>query len=337
MEYLVDDISPLIADFLSPYDAINFSSACSKLNSQLSLTTTHPREILTTFSKHERDDDRHYGFQIPVLSQAPVHSIRLSMKFSDQGWGNNKGRVFIVAQQEHQFHTLDRRTDFSSGIVPRDRDMWRTTITFKPRPNESYHLWYIVGGGGGHSLHLKNVSIQTLAFGDPTHKLEKAHEFLVKNKVSHPWDTRSRHKQNYSLVTILESTSFLLTNELPILPPMVSFFKDCGVPEENLSLSLISLIKSLQDDWEKELYVYNKSSYTHFEERDNQWARTVIRVAPQHLDYNFDDDDISNDYTTNRVEEETNMNRFSFFSRGRRRGGRQQLSWRNFLHRRGRP
>mmetsp|Transcript_18828 Transcript_18828/g.40770 ORF Transcript_18828/g.40770 Transcript_18828/m.40770 type:complete len:182 (-) Transcript_18828:306-851(-) len=180
MEHLLGDIPPLIAGYLPPQDAINFSRTCRKLNSQLSLTVTHPRQILTNFAKRDCNNDCHYGFQIPVISQVSVHSILIVMNWKDQGWGNRKGRVLVVAERENQ--TNDRaslgqrlgqgqefaggRVVYASGIAPHESQ--RLQIILKPRLKESYHIWYVVGGGGGHNLALFNVNVQAIVFDEPS-------------------------------------------------------------------------------------------------------------------------------------------------------------------------
>mmetsp|Transcript_8543 Transcript_8543/g.14983 ORF Transcript_8543/g.14983 Transcript_8543/m.14983 type:complete len:301 (-) Transcript_8543:155-1057(-) len=250
MENLLDDIPPLIAGYLPPLDAIDLSRTCRKLQSQLSLTATPRRRILTGFIRHDSNDDRHYGFQIPIISQVAVHSILVSMTWKDQGWGNRKGRVFVVAG--------GGRVVYSSGIAPHNLEQF--SFTFEPRQNESYHLWYNVGGGGGHSLRLSNVSVQALVFDDPSGCFGKAHIFLGKTNTFHPWDVMgSSHVHQFhhdTFNTILASTSHALTHGLQVLPPMISFFAVYGISEADLSLALIASIESVRNDWKQESSTY---------------------------------------------------------------------------------
>lgn len=261
MEQIPDYLPPLIAGYLPPLDAINFSHTARKLQSQLSFTVARHR-ILRSFNRHDRNADRHYGFQIPIASHVAVHSILVSMDWKDQGWGNRKGRVFVVGEEKDRAH--DRsvqgqslfgggRVIFSSGIAPHILE--HLSFTFKARENESYHLWYVVGGGGGHSLRLTNVSVQALVLDDRAHSFGKAHAFLAKSNAFHPWHVAGSPQDHQfrrdTLNAILASTSHALTHGLQIPPPIVSFFDSYGVSGTDLSVELINSIESVQNDWEQ--------------------------------------------------------------------------------------
>lgn len=188
MNDLLDVIPSLIAEYLPPEDAINFSCTSKKQRKQMPLTTTPTRKILTKMSKTDCDDARHYAFKIPLPSQVTTHSLGISFDWMDQGWGNRKGEVAIVAEEDgtspcqiqstvrpspchmqstvstvwnSDFDVFDRpiyefdtgkRVVYTSPIAPHIRQ--KLTITFQPKQHETYHVFYTVGGGGGHSLHL---------------------------------------------------------------------------------------------------------------------------------------------------------------------------------------
>jgi len=176
MDELPGEILPIVVGYLLPSDAIQLNNTCKKLHSKLSLTATCPRQILTNFSRQDRDDDAHSGFQIPVPHQVSCHSMLLSMIWRDHGWGYRKGKVFVVAEKKN--HLYGRSGErfgggsvaYTSGIALHEEQ--RLDITFQPKGNETYHLWYVVGHGGGHSLRLSNVKVQALVFDDPS-ALEK--------------------------------------------------------------------------------------------------------------------------------------------------------------------
>uniref|UniRef100_A0A7S2VCE6 Uncharacterized protein n=1 Tax=Entomoneis paludosa TaxID=265537 RepID=A0A7S2VCE6_9STRA len=102
-----------------------------------------------------------------------VHSVSIDFRWCDQGWGNKKGRLSIVAHN----HVIDQRDDDSrrghnnfqdgrivcqTGIAPQIVE--KEQLQFYPQPNEHYSLWYQVGGGGGHELTVENVQICTVYF-----------------------------------------------------------------------------------------------------------------------------------------------------------------------------
>jgi len=226
--------------------------------------------VLTHFVRRDCDDDLRYGYAIPV-PVAAVHSIRVSMTWKDQGWGNQKGGVRVVAKGQNPLScrigdkqelvgdgTL--RVVYSSGIAPHGSE--QLSFTFKPRPTESYHLWYKAGGGGGHALHLSNVGIQALVFDDPSQCFGKASAFLERNHTFHPWDvtmptdpkcTDVRHD---AMNTILASTSHALAHGLKVPPPMISFFGRYGILEADLSFQLMQSIEVTWHNWKEELSAF---------------------------------------------------------------------------------
>ena len=111
---------------------------------------------------------------------------------------------------------------------------------FKPKRDESYHLWYAVGGGGGHSLHLSNVTIQTLVFDDSSHSFAKASNFLAENNIFCGWNVMKMYHESFKAV--LESTNYLLEKGDPLLPQN-SFVCQHGLSEEDLSLTFLESIK----------------------------------------------------------------------------------------------
>lgn len=265
MERLLGDLLPCIAGCLAPADAVAFGRTCRSVRSALALTATPPRRVLTRVVRHDPDDALRYGHRIPVpSSRVAVHSLRVSMSWKDQGWGNCKGSMCLVAEEETQrvyragekqesVGGGSRRVVYSSGIAP--HGMTPLSFTFQPRPTESYHLWYKVGGGGGHALHLSNMRIQALVFDDPSHCFGKALAFLDRLHIFHPWNepVKCTDVQHDAINTILASTSHALANGMEVPPPVVAFLDRYGLSEADLSLKLIEAIETTWHDWEQEL------------------------------------------------------------------------------------
>ena len=96
----------------------------------------------------------------------------ISMDWSDQGWGNRKSNVFFVSEEKKR--TYDRsskghkgrncsdqifgggRVVYHSAIAPHEQQRLEIKL-FTLKENQTYHFWYCVGVGGGHSIHLNNV------------------------------------------------------------------------------------------------------------------------------------------------------------------------------------
>lgn len=287
IDQLLNDVPPIIAGYLTYLDVINLSCTCNQVRSQLSLNVTSPRPLLSVFLVDVRSDDVHHGFKLPVIVQVPVHSMLISMTWSDQGWGNRKGRIFLVAEKTNEtYGSLGRHTDganpciaynrseqfsgrrvvFSSGLAPHGEE--KLKITFQPRERETYHLFYVTGGGGGHSLDLKDVKMQTLLFGDSSRRLVKAHDFLARSNVSRPWDGEGF--QADAMKTIVASTSYSITHGLRILPPILSFFDGRGISEADLTGDkggqLMDMIESLWNDWDQERSDYSPDNIANDDE-----------------------------------------------------------------------
>ena len=165
------------------------------------------------------------------------------------------------------------RCVYSSGIAPHNFE--RLSLILKPRQNESYHLWYIVGGGGGHSLHISNMSVHALVFDDRRRTFGQVLNFFDNSNTLRSWDETESSSQVHrfhsdALNAVLTSTSHALTHGLKVLPPMISFFADYGVPEADLSPKLIELISSVRNDWEQELSIYTNAEHIGDEQEDDE-------------------------------------------------------------------
>lgn len=111
-----------------------------------------------------------YTLPIDVLS-AKVHTVIFHGEWRDQGWGNRKGMVAIVAKGEGHRAPNDYKSP-GPGVVahlataPHRWEPFR--LEFRPDPShhsknvdggEEYDVWIRNGGGGGHSLSLRNLKM----------------------------------------------------------------------------------------------------------------------------------------------------------------------------------
>lgn len=192
MDELPDHIAQNIAEYLPPLDVFQMSSTSKVLHSKLSLSTSRSRQILTKFSRRDSDDEFHYGFHVQVPSRVSCHTVLLSAIWKDQGWGNRKGKVVVEAEDKSQDNRASRprfgsgRVVYSSGIAPHAAQTLK--ITFHPEEHETYHFWYAVGGGGGHTLDFSAVCIRVLVLDDPGRYFSKACSVLA--GALHAWDAK---------------------------------------------------------------------------------------------------------------------------------------------------
>jgi hypothetical protein len=109
---------------------------------------------------------------LPVWNSGHVklHSVTLDLSWKDQGWGNHKGELFLVAHADGA--EPDPSARFRGG-----RLVWATDhaaphqlealrVTFCPREDETYCIWYKAGGGGGHTLLIQNLAVSMTIFDD---------------------------------------------------------------------------------------------------------------------------------------------------------------------------
>jgi len=341
MDSLPNEITGKIVDYLPPYDAVNVSRASKHLRSRLSLAITRPTPFLSKYSRENDDDLMHYGFEIPMMvSQASVHTMRVAMKWNDQGWGNRKGKLMIVAENKNQsYDRSDQRMGLGySRVMYESRiarhSKRRLNIEFKTMHGESYHLWYVVGGGGGHALNLYNMKVQALVF-DESKLTTKASDFITRSNgcllrwdeglLSHNhfsrqlrrdsfgsirWDDRlSSYNQPRQLrcdtftTNALASASCLLEEGESIPPPLVSYFESHGVSESNLSVELIQAIESALDYWSQKKCIYQEQWKSNIEADDN-YPSHLITYDVEESDSDEEESDNSDDdssYAEERV------------------------------------
>ena len=276
------------------------------------LSATTPRVIISDFRGVSDGDERHYGFQIPVTSQVSVHTVKLSMKWNNRLIGGNiKGRVFVVSEDEHEpYDRSSRVEDFSEGSLVYASAAPTTarsklTISFRPKKNKTYHLWYI-GGGTRDGLQLIDITVQYLVFDDQSRCFREACDFLYysNDATSGPLDSLGfayHDTMSLYLETILETTMHALVNGLQIPPPIVSFFHNCGVYSGALTQKLIATIISVRKDRVQEFASFNQNSKEGDRPADHSHAYGEYAGAydPDFLDFDEYFDESSYDSSLN--------------------------------------
>jgi len=251
MDELPDEILPVIAGYLPPLDAMELNNTSKALHSKLSLTASRPRRILTKFSRGDCNDDLHYGFQVPVPKEIPCHSVVLLLIWKDQGWGNRKGRMVLEAEESGIHRASVRRcgegrTVYTSGVAPHSAQ--RLHITFQPKKGETYHLWYAVGGGGGHAFHLSQVRTQALVLDDPGRCFGTACSVLTNTYALGAWDQQWRPEEE-----------FLATLEENLPSPSISFADAGDVPVADMEPKVRAFLWSLWTSLTEEYVAYSKA------------------------------------------------------------------------------
>ena len=176
LDRLPDLVLSHLADYLSPEET-----------ARLSLTCRHLHDVLPRFTVMRGDDFEIYGpsrghwapepyFDGPPLPST-VRKLTLSLKWTDQGWGNRKGEIFMklmrpVASGGRRGGTSRRGSDTQEvaekrrifGIAKHQEETAKTEISDDPvvalaKRGDFYRFMRNAGGGGGHSLTVKNFRV----------------------------------------------------------------------------------------------------------------------------------------------------------------------------------
>lgn len=158
--------------FLNSKDALQLSELNSSFREALSLSTLHdPTPLITRNTwygtRDEGSSTPRRSVWIPVLFPHRTHSVVLTCKWRDQGFGNRKGALFVVAvpvnddPNTEMLESIENgKTVYASPIAPHEEESLR--ISFSCSPSMAYYLWYRVGGGGGHQLGINNLMMHTV-------------------------------------------------------------------------------------------------------------------------------------------------------------------------------
>ena len=170
-------------NLLSASNALRFAATCR---------TARVVRLMCPNPGHERsrtwrnDADRYHPHDwqeldlIGARSALRGHSVFLRCKWKDQGWGNKKGMLAVVRD---------------GGKAPDDYQPWGEAVVCgkEPAPHEwedlylmfrldgnegcssTYRLCARPGGGGGHSLEVRDMTVRELLFVDSPEALQAYH------------------------------------------------------------------------------------------------------------------------------------------------------------------
>jgi hypothetical protein len=168
------DVLKHVVSFLDYRNALKFSLVNSWFRTTLSFSALHAPESLLRQStwyggRGEAGNTPRRSVWIPILFPHRTHSVVLTCQWNDQGSGNQKGALFVVAvptDDDLNLNTLSSiekgQLIYESPVAPHEKASLR--ISFNYSPSKSYFLWYRVGGGGGHQLLIENLAVHTVIF-----------------------------------------------------------------------------------------------------------------------------------------------------------------------------
>jgi hypothetical protein len=186
------DLLEKVADFLLVGDAFRLSRTSKAVYSLFPLSMLESLLMKRTrmVGKSVGEPRCHRGPKIPVFLPIRTHTIVIQCKWRDQGWGNRKAKFLIVAHKKSNNHTDDNVDNINNGRVVvqspiAEHSETLMTLSFSPSrttaeiEEEVYHLWYEIGGGGGHQLHItSDVKMFSVVFDSEQKSAFKAYHRL---------------------------------------------------------------------------------------------------------------------------------------------------------------
>jgi hypothetical protein len=187
LQGLPEDLKKKAASFLSTKNALSLNQTSRALHADLCLSTLSPAFQLYSSENWRGDfltgDHPQLGANIPIFFGNSVHSIILTCRWRDQGWGNRKGQLFVLGFPDNEINHDPNNLSFSDGrlvyrspIAPHEEE--RLKFSFNPRRNEIYYVWFKAGGGGGHEIRIRNLLVHTAVFDGPYRTLAKTFQAL---------------------------------------------------------------------------------------------------------------------------------------------------------------
>mmetsp|Transcript_45804 Transcript_45804/g.58831 ORF Transcript_45804/g.58831 Transcript_45804/m.58831 type:complete len:188 (+) Transcript_45804:175-738(+) len=177
----IDWFGPTLCSYLNDTDALSLSTTTPTLKH---VQLLHNVEHSETWEEGRRFPGYHQQgnadkWQALNLQNFRCHTVFLDMIWNDQGWGNQKGMFFIVDNNgsggidkkdgitilpAHVPHDYQRNPPcvVASTSKPAPHHSTRLRLSFQPKSDTTYSLWIRAGGGGGHSLEIRNCHVHIL-------------------------------------------------------------------------------------------------------------------------------------------------------------------------------
>ena len=157
------DLAETIASFLCPVDALALDASGSATRC---VVVERNRHFATNQVFAVSEHRAHRLLPVPLGgARTRVHTVGITLFWRDQGWGNRKGKVWVLrerdrAPNDHGISSEDVRC--MKGPAP--HTVAHEDMAFRPRAGEEYDIWYSVGGGGGHRLYIHNLGLHRLRY-----------------------------------------------------------------------------------------------------------------------------------------------------------------------------
>ena len=163
MEEFSKEIHLAIASFLGVNDVVNYQSCTKQLRKMIHLHRLN-RPSPISIKNGSKSQSYRCRIHVKTIIGSPfyfsnlIHSVKLSCYYRDQGWGNRKGQIFITEKSNQELQQSERITAESPLAEHHET---KCELIFKPKPGFMYCLCYRIGDGGGHTLIVRDIKLES--------------------------------------------------------------------------------------------------------------------------------------------------------------------------------
>mmetsp|Transcript_20130 Transcript_20130/g.25499 ORF Transcript_20130/g.25499 Transcript_20130/m.25499 type:complete len:134 (-) Transcript_20130:110-511(-) len=105
-------------------------------------------------STHQWDD----WHEVDII--APIAKLRAKWTWKDQGWGNKKGSIRVLLIRDGEVLATQAIGGIAGHEDSKHSDTFRKGhLIDNSACGDTLKFQYLIGGGGGHSLHIKNFKL----------------------------------------------------------------------------------------------------------------------------------------------------------------------------------
>ena len=165
MEEFSKEIHIAIASFLGVNDVVNYQSCNKQLRRMINLHRLNKPSridfIGSEFQSCRGKDGRIHLRKIIGSSfyfSNLIHSVKLTCYYRYQGWGNPPGQITITEKSNQELQQSERITAESPLAEHHET---KCELIFKPKPGFMYCLCYRIGDGGGHTLIVRDIKLES--------------------------------------------------------------------------------------------------------------------------------------------------------------------------------
>eukprot|EP00980_Cylindrotheca_fusiformis_P004240 scaffold918_cov126-Cylindrotheca_fusiformis.AAC.19 len=197
---LPNDLQKAVAVFLPLRETLYLIQSCKSMKGDLGLSRSlcsigrqmsSPADISVLSVEMQNNPMCLIASVVPTDSK-PFHSMTFQSEWVDQGIGERKGRLFVVAQKKVVSQGRSHALPFEEGKVVCKTSvvghtMANVTASFHVKPDEFYQVWCFVGDQYGDLVHFKNMNFHVLSFQDtvPSCPVRKYKFSYVEDKDTH--------------------------------------------------------------------------------------------------------------------------------------------------------